>query len=119
MLRIELSVLQRTKLTDDDLLKALVRQSEALGTLGQTTRANDCIRVAGELRNAMKEHEVASEEVLRRERLAQAPTARAEDPVALTLVVAVRKEWRTLLDQMREHGKQLIGMPAERRTSPR
>ena len=75
--------------------------------------------MSGELRNAITEHEVASSEVLRRERLAKAPAARPEDPVALTLVVAVRKEWKTLLDQMRARGRELLGAPAERRTSPR
>lgn len=96
-----------------------MHHAEALGALGQTARANECFRAAGELRNAMKEHEVASSEVLRRQRLANAPAARSEDPVALTLVQAVRKEWRSLLDEMRERGQELISMPAERRTSPR
>ena len=75
--------------------------------------------MAAELRSAMKEHDVASGEVLRRVRLARAPAARAEDSLALTLVQAVQKEWRTLLDQMRERGRELIRMPAERRASAR
>ena len=107
------------ELTDDELVKALVRHSDALGTLGQSTRARDCMRVASELRNAVRELEMANGEVSRREQLANAPTARADDPVALMLVQAVRNEWRVVVDQMRESGNALLATPVERRSSPR
>lgn len=95
----------RMPVSDEELIKALEREAAVLSQRGKTLNASEARRLASTLRQAVRDHKISLDEVIRSEERTRAGGDGLADAKALTQV-----RWALVIDSQ-ERARRFLETP--------